>query len=655
LSPTLALVRLRRAVLGRPKNPLDPHVFHTLTLTALLAWVGLGADGLSSSCYGPEEAYRALGPHHPYALVIALMTAVTIFVISASYSQLIAVFPSGGGGYLVASKLLSARWGVISGSALIIDYCYTVAISVASGADALFSFVGPALAPWKLPVELALVGVLITMNLRGVKESIKALLPIFILFMLTHAVIIFWSLLTGLPRLISLTGSLTSQAGADFRAVGMLPIMLLVLRAYSLGGGTYTGIEAVSNGLATLAEPRVHTGRQTMLLMAVSLAFTAGGILVSYAIHDIHGLPGQTLNAALIGQVATGWHVGGLRIGPLFLLLALVSEGALLFVAAQTGFVDGPRVLANMAVDSYAPRQFAHLSDRLVVKNGILAMGTAAALALIVSRGSVASLVVVYSINVFITFSLSQLGMCRHWLKARGPHWRRSLAVNAVGFCLTLTLLVMTTALKFAEGGWLNLLLLAPLVLVSLRIRHHYAAVGRSLEGLDSLAGELSAMAPANLPKKEAGGRTACLLVSSYNGLGLHSLLSVVRSFPGMFSEVVFISAGVLDSGSFKGADGPRLMERAVEGMLLKYVSAAQRLGLRATYRYGMGVDRVATLEELCRALSAERPGCVFFAGKLVFREENRLNRLLHNQTAFELQRRLHYQGLNMMMLPVRA
>ena len=649
------LAALKRLVFGRPKNPLDPHVFHTLTLTALLAWVGLGADGLSSSCYGPEEAYRALGVHHPYALVLALMMALTIFVISASYSQLIELFPGGGGGYLVASKLLGPRWGVLSGSALVIDYCYTIAISIASGVDALFSFLGPAAAPWKLTCALAVVGLMVVLNLRGVKESIRLLLPIFVLFMLTHAVVILWGVLTNLPRLQGLIFELGRQATADVRHLGLLPVVFMVLRAYSLGGGTYTGIEAVSNGLATLAEPRVRTGKQTMVLMAASLAFTAGGILLSYALVGVEAVAGQTMNATLIGRLSADWSLGGVALGRGFLLLALVSEGALLFVAAQAGFVDGPRVLANMAVDSYAPRQLAHLSDRLVVKNGIAAMGVAAALALLVSGGHVGTLVVVYSINVFITFSLSQLGMCRHWLKAREGRWRRALAVNAVGFGLTFTLLVVTCSLKFAAGGWFNLCLLIPLVAASLAIHRHYGTVGRRLAGLDGLAAELAEALPAAPPPPLPGakGRTAALLVSGYNGLGLHALLSLQRLFPGHFPRVAFISAGVLDSGSFKGAGEAERLARSVEGMLLKYVDAASRLGLSATYAYRVGVDRLSTLEELCRDLHERCPGCVFFAGKLVFPEETRLTRLLHNQTAFELQRRLHYQGMNMMMLPV--
>src|SRR6202795_58279 len=179
-------VSIKDLLLGKPKDPLDPKVFHQISLVAFLAWVGLGADGLSSSAYGPEEAYLALGQHFYLALPLAILTAVTVFVISASYSQIIELFPTGGGGYLVATKLLGPLPGVVSGCALVFDYVLTIAISIASGADAIFSFLPPRLQALKLEAAVAAVLVLILLNLRGVKESVTVLVPIFIGFLITH-------------------------------------------------------------------------------------------------------------------------------------------------------------------------------------------------------------------------------------------------------------------------------------------------------------------------------------------------------------------------------------------------------------------------------------------------------------------------------------
>src|SRR5215471_16987038 len=173
---------IKDVLLGKPKDPLDPRVFHHISLIAFLAWVGLGADGLSSSAYGPEEAYLALREHFLLALPLAILMAVTVFIISASYSQIIELFPTGGGGYLVATKLLGQKTGLVSGSALVVDYMLTITISVASGADALFSFLPSAVHGLKFFAEILLVFGLIFLNLRGTKESVQFLLPIFLLF-----------------------------------------------------------------------------------------------------------------------------------------------------------------------------------------------------------------------------------------------------------------------------------------------------------------------------------------------------------------------------------------------------------------------------------------------------------------------------------------
>src|SRR5512139_2254848 len=190
--------RIKDLILGGKHDIHDTSIFHRLSLIAFFAWIGLGADGLSSSCYGPEEAFIALQGHTYLSVVIALMTAFTIFIIAASYSQIIELFPTGGGGYLVASKLLSPSAGMVSGSALLIDYVLTITISVASGADALFSFLPPAWLPYKLTFALFGVLVLTLMNMRGVKESVLPLVPIFLTFVITHAFIIGYAVIMNL-------------------------------------------------------------------------------------------------------------------------------------------------------------------------------------------------------------------------------------------------------------------------------------------------------------------------------------------------------------------------------------------------------------------------------------------------------------------------
>ncbi len=385
------------------------------------------------------------------------MSGITVFIIATSYSQIIELFPTGGGGYLVASKLLSPTAGMVSGSALLIDYVLTITISVASGADALFSFLPAHWLPYKVAFAFFGVLVLIAMNMRGVKESVLPLVPIFLTFVLTHAFIIGYAVVTNLGNFGTVVASTRADVVQTQAELGFAGMFLLIMRAYSMGAGTYTGIEAVSNGLPILREPKVKTGKRTMHYMAISLALVVMGLMIAYLLYRVVPQSGKTLNAVLFETMTRGWGKGG----TVFVLITLLSEAALLFVAAQTGFLDGPRVLSNMALDRWFPTKFAMLSDRLVTQKGILMMGGAALVTLVLTNGSVKYLVVLYSINVFITFFLSQLGMVRHWWQVRGKedHWEKKLLINGVGMTLTFFILISVTILKFYEGGWITLLL----------------------------------------------------------------------------------------------------------------------------------------------------------------------------------------------------
>jgi amino acid transporter len=446
---------LKEFLIGEAKDPVDPGVFHQLTLAAFLAWVGLGADGLSSSAYGPEEAFRALGSHAYLAVFLALMIAATVLIISACYSKVIELFPGGGGGYLVATKLLGPRFGVVSGCALIFDYVLTISTSVASGVDQIFSILPEAWSGTRFAFKILALGALVLLNLRGVKESVQVLVPIFLLFLGTHVMMIVTALVRHAAQLPDVYLGAVSEARVSAAELGFLPVLFIVLRAYSLGAGAYTGIEAVSNGVQILREPRVRNAKRTMLYMAVSLAFMASGIIVGYLLTGSRPHPTRVMNAILAQNVFGDWSLGGLALGHGLVILTLAAAGAILFVAAQTGFLDGPRILANMAVDSWVPRRFAQLSDRLVTNNGIWLMGLAAAATLLYTRGSVSGLLVMYAINVFVTFSLTLLGMTRHWWQERGrdPRWRQGLLLQGGGAVLCVSILCITTRRPTRAAG----------------------------------------------------------------------------------------------------------------------------------------------------------------------------------------------------------
>jgi hypothetical protein len=429
--------------------------------------------------------------------------------------------------------------------------------------------------------------------------------------------------------------------------------MLLILRAYSMGGGTYTGIEAVSNGVSMLREPRVLTAKKTMALMAISLAFTAGGIMLGYLLTNAHPEPGKTMNAVLLRNLFGSWTGG-----PAIVVFTLLTEAALLFVAAQAGFLDGPRILSNMAIDSWMPHRFSQLSDRLVTQDGIFMMGIAALAALLYTRGDITTLVVMYSINVFITFSLSLLGMSKHWIQERHRErkWRSRLAIHGLGLVMCVIILTVTIFEKFASGGWITLVITGVLIGIAFAIHRHYETVRAGMRSLDEILTDLPPSAGAEAPKQlDKNAPTAVIMVKSFSGFGIHEVLSIHRLFPRMFKNFIFVSAAVVDSGTFKGAQELERLETETRANLEKYVAWARSQGMTADYRIAIGTEPVDSVTEMCKQIAEEYPRAIFFMGRLIFREEKWYYRLLHNETPNAIQRRLQFDGLQAIVLPIRV
>ncbi|WP_085314541.1 APC family permease [Derxia lacustris] len=647
--------RLRDVVLGKPLDPTNQATRHSLALVAFLAWVGLGADGLSSSAYGPEEAFRALGAHTHFGLYLALATAVTVFIISLAYNQIIELFPTGGGGYRVATTLIGPHAGLVAGSALIVDYVLTIVISVASGVDAMFSLLPHGMQPWKLQVEVVLLALLIVINLRGARESIMLLLPIFLGFVATHFVLIVYGIgahADGLPSLVPDTLADTRQLAGD---TSWMFVAALFLKAYSLGGGTYTGIEAVSNNVQSLAEPRVKTGKLTMLYMAASLAFTAGGIILLYLLWNAHHVEGQTLNAVVFRDILG--HMGFSGAGNVVALtVVLLFEAGLLFVAANTGFLGGPAVLANMAVDSWVPHKFRYLSQRLVTQNGILVMGFAAFVILYASGGRVDLLVVLYSINVFLTFSLSLAGLCVYWLRHRdGTRWLPRLLLSATGLLVTVSILCVTTIAKFFEGGWVTVLITGLVIAACLWVRNHYRETRSAIGEVDAIFAAQPFGSVTAPPACDREAPTAAFIVGSSRGGGLHAWLWVQRMFPGQFRNFVFINARTVDAQVYGGEAELELMKTDATVSVKYFENFCHSHGLAARSYLGFGIDVVTEVSHLCEQVQKDFPNTIFFTSKLIFREENWITRLLHNQAAVAIQRKLHLEGMQMVILPMKV
>ncbi len=649
--------KIREIVLGKPLDPLRKETRHSLVLVAFIAWVGLGADGLSSSAYGPEMTFRGLGDYtNELGLYMAIATAVTVFIIAMAYNQVIELFPTGGGGYRVATKLLGPYSGLIAGCALVMDYVLTIAISIAAGVEALASLLPLSLHDYKLSAELFMVGVLIVLNLRGMKEAIKVLLPIFLGFVITHAFLIIYGILAHasyLPALIPDTLAGTTDLANHIGWIGLSGMLLL---AYSQGGGTYTGLEAVSNNVNILAEPRVHTGKMTMLYMALSLAFTASGIILLFLLWESKPVEGQTLNASTFKAIidSIGFGAWGSKTA---LVVVMFFQAGLLFVASNTGFLGGPAVLSNMAADSWVPHKFRYLSTRLVTQNGILLMGISALAILFWTGGSVILLVVLYSISVFLTFAISLFGLCLYWWQHRrdAEHWLRRFLLSLTGFVICAGILAVLLVEKFTAGGWAAALIIGVIASLCIYIRNHYHETKAAIHAVDQVFAN-QPFGPESTPiEPNPDDQTAVFIVGSSRGGGLHALLWVQRMFPGHFKNFLFVNARTVDAHAYGGEGAVEKMRAEANDTLKFFVDFCHSHGMASSSYLGFGTDVVNEVTRLCEEISKEFPNSIFFTSKLVFEQDNWFTRLLHNQAALAIQRRLHFEGLQMVILPMKV
>ena len=458
---------LKRLIVGAPM-PLAQARHERLSKTVALAV--FSSDAMSSVAYATEEILLILvlaGTAAAHLTVpIALAIAGLLVVVSVSYQQTIHAYPSGGGSYIVARANLGPTAGLVAAGALLIDYVLTVSVSVAAGVAALTSAV-----PWLL-THRVLLGVVFTAaiayaNLRGVRESGRVFAVPTYLFIVTFSVLVG----TGLFRW--LTGTLPAAAAApETVAATQTLTWFLVLRAFASGCTALTGVEAISNGVPAFKHPEARNAAITMGWMAAVLGTLFIGVSVLASALGITPLADETV----VSQVARRLFGGGL---PYYLVQG--STTLILVLAANTSFADFPRLNSLLARDRYAPRQFRTLGDRLVFSNGILILAGLAAALIVVFGGDTHALIPLYAVGVFISFTLSQAGMVRHWLTDGGAGWRWRLGVNGVGALVTGAVTVVIAVTKFTHGAWIVVLLI-PLLVVGFRaIYRHYDTVADEL------------------------------------------------------------------------------------------------------------------------------------------------------------------------------
>jgi amino acid transporter len=444
--------------------PLATSRLITERLGKLVALAVFSSDAISSTAYGTEQIMLILvaagAVATRLAFPIALAIAGLLATLILSYRQTITAYPSAGGAYVVSKDNLGPRWALVAGSALLVDYVLTVAVSVTSGVAALTTALPP-LQPLVLPLSLAAIGLITWANLRGVRESGRIFAVPTYLFVGSCALL----LLVGLGRLA--TGHLDPVPAAT-ASVGVL----LVLHAFAAGCTALTGVEAISNGVPAFRPPEPRNARRTLVAMGMILGSLFIG--VSFLAVRVGVRPYASGNPTLIGQLAR-WVLGSSAAGHAFFYLFQAATLAILVLAANTSFAGFPRLASFAAADAFLPRWFTKRGQRLVYSNGILALSAAAAVVTVAFRADYNRMLPLYAIGVFTSFTLSQAGMTRRHLRLREPGWRYGLAVNGTGAVVTLVVLADIVQTKFLAGAWMVLLTLPLLVLLLDRTNRAYA------------------------------------------------------------------------------------------------------------------------------------------------------------------------------------
>jgi amino acid transporter len=476
----------RTWLIGRPLATADaPHQ----TIGKLVGLAVFSSDALSSVAYGPQELMTVLALAGVGALQLTLPLAAAIVVLLAiltiSYEQTIHAYPGGGGAYIVARDNLGELPAQIAGSALLTDYILTVAVSISSGVAQVVSAF-PALHPYRVEIAVGMILFIMVINLRGVKESGTA-----------FAIPTYFFL--GMMYLTVLVGFVRMAAGTLGPVAGLPPVepdltqpltLFLILRAFSSGTTSLTGVEAISNGITAFKEPRSSNAGKTLVWMAGILGSLLLG--VSYLAVHIHALPVE--NETIISQLARTVYDGR---GVLY-LLTISATTVILMMAANTAFADFPRLGALQAGDGYLPRQLTFRGSRLVFSRGIVALALIASALVIFFQADINNLIPLYAIGVFLSFTLSQAGMAHRWWKTgrlqpgevvQEPgssytfekNWHVKLIINAVGaFCTSIVMLVFAVT-KFRDGAWIIVLLIPALVSIFTAIHRHYKGLARQL------------------------------------------------------------------------------------------------------------------------------------------------------------------------------
>jgi len=443
-------------------------------LTKFKALAVLSSDAISSVAYATEailiNLVAAGSGHLGLTLPISLVIVGLLCIVAISYRQTIPAYPNGGGSYIVAKENLGTLAGLIAAAALLIDYVLNVAVSIAAGVQNLASLFS-ALAPYVVPLDIALVALMMILNLRGVRESGSIFaLPTY--FFIGSAVLL---IAVGLVKAFVFQHQPVIGQYAPVKAIEPLTIFL-ILRSFATGCSAMTGVEAISNGVPAFQKPETRNASITLTWMAVILGTLFLGITLLATTYHVEA--NAAGNPTVIAQIASQVFSGPLIF--MFPVFQLATLG-ILTLSAETSYADFPRLASLLARDDFLPRFFGFRGDRLALSVGIVVLSVLASLLLIVFKGDTNALINLFAVGVFMSFTLSQSGMVLHWwrLRREQQRWRRSMIINGLGAVTTLLVVLVISSAKFLQGAWIVLLLIPLLVVMFFGIRRHYRHVER--------------------------------------------------------------------------------------------------------------------------------------------------------------------------------
>lgn len=461
----MVIAKLKQFFIG---DPLTMDKLEEEQIPKWKALAVLSSDALSSVSYATEEVLMALivfsAAAMSWSLPMAIGVAVLLLIITLSYQQTISAYPHGGGAYTVAKENLGETAGLVAGAALLIDYILTVSVSVSAGVENIGSAF-PFIAEHKIIIGVLIIMLIMALNLRGIRESsnIFAYPTYFFIFSILILITM------GIYNIV--TGVSIQKAPILHEFYPEVPLFLL-LRAFASGCSALTGIEAISNGVPIFKKPSQKNAKITMLWMGLILGSFFLAITMLAHVYGISPTPGETV----MSQLSRGIFGNGVMYYGTQVAIALI-----LLLAANTSYADFPRLSSLLAKDRFLPRQLSSIGDRLVFSNGIMGLTLAAAILFVVFKGSTHSLIPLYAVGVFLSFTLSQLGMIVHHKKAKQGHWKKGLAINAAGATTTFVVLIVITITKFTHGAWIIVVLIPALVFFFKQIKSHYLGVGHQL------------------------------------------------------------------------------------------------------------------------------------------------------------------------------